>query len=232
MRAGRRKRLWMRLGGGVVLVSLLGGVALWWNLSNWQPNRAQYPLQGMEISAQDGLVNWQAVKAIKTDFVYLHASASAFGRDPQFVRNLEEARSVKLPVGAVHAYDPCQPADKQAANFVTIVPRDGELLPPAVELKRLGDDCPMPVNEAAIQSELTTFLNQVETHTGTSVVLKVSKDFEERYQVAAVIDRTLWLESIYFEPDYGQRPWALWTANPMLRTQALPNSVRWIVARP
>ena len=86
-----------------------------------------------------------------------------------------------MQVGAVHRYDPCQPADKQAANFVTTVPRDPKLLPPAVELDMLADDCPVKVSDAAVESELMTFLNQIETHTGKPAILKVSPSFEERY---------------------------------------------------
>ena len=84
-------------------------------------------LQGVEAGGEDEQVQWRAVKAIGADFAYLEASASAFARDPGFVRNLEEAKEAGLQVGAVHRYDPCQPADKQAANFVTVVPRDSDL---------------------------------------------------------------------------------------------------------
>jgi lysozyme len=104
------------------------------------------------VSAADGAIDWTALKAIGADFVYLDASASAFSRDPAFVANLEAARAARLKVGAVHLYDPCQPADKQAANFVTTVPRDADLLPPAVELDRLADDCPTKVGDAMVES--------------------------------------------------------------------------------
>ena len=42
----------------------------------------------------------------------------------------------------VHAYDPCVAAERQAGNFVTIVPRDPMLLPPAIALERLLDFMP------------------------------------------------------------------------------------------
>ena len=109
-------------------------------------------MQGAEIGARDGAVDWKALKAIGADFAYLEASASAFARDPAFVKNLEDARAAKLRVGAVHRYDPCQPAEKQAANFVTVVARDRTMLPPAVDLDMLADDCPIKVSDAAVES--------------------------------------------------------------------------------
>lgn len=222
----------LRLLGALVLVALIGGGYGWWHLHHWRPDRAAFRVQGVEIGAEDGEVDWRAIKAIGADFAYLDASASAFARDPAFVANLERARAAKLQVGALHRYDPCQPADRQAANFVMVVPRDASLLPPAVELDRLGDDCPVKVNDAAIQSELTTFLNQVETHTGKPALLKLSDRFENRYHVAGAIDRNLWLVRNRFQPDYAGRPWMLWTANDVLANEADGADLRWVVAQP
>ena len=222
----------LRLLGAALLLALAGGIWGTWHLHHWTPPRAVYKLQGVEIGADDGEVNWRAMKAIGADFAYLDASASAFARDRSFVQNLDGARAARLQVGAVHRYDPCQPADPQAANFVMMVPRDAAMLPPAVELDRLGDDCPVRVTDAAIQSELTTFLNQVETHTGKPALLKLTERFEKRYHLAGTIDRNLWLVRNRFEPDYAGRPWMLWTANDALVNEAEGSDLRWVVVQP
>ncbi|PLK26876.1 glycoside hydrolase family 25 protein [Novosphingobium sp. TH158] len=221
----------LRLAALVLLLALAGSVAMWWHLRSWQPPREQWPVQGVEVGSDDGPVDWTALKAIGVDFAYIDASASAFARDSGFAANLEGARAVGLQVGAVHEYDPCQPADRQAANFVTVVPRDAKLLPSAVSLDRLAEDCPSKVTEAAVESELTTFLNQVETHTGKPVILKLGAKFEARYHVAAAINRNLWLVRTRLEPDYAGRPWTLWTANSWLRTEATEKPLRWVAVQ-
>lgn len=224
--------MYLRLLGAAVLIALIGGGLGWWHLHHWRPERAVYRVQGVEVGAVDGEADWRALKAIGADFAYLDASASAFARDPSFSRNLEGARAAKLQVGALHRYDPCQPADRQAANFVTVVPRDPAMLPPAVELDRLGDDCPVKVSDAAIESELTTFLNQVETHTGKPAMLKLTARFESRYRIARAIDRNLWLVRTRFQPDYAGRPWTLWTANESFSSEASETDLRWVVLQP
>ncbi len=229
-RMGSRAR-WRAL-AALLLLALLGGAAGWWHLHHWRPERAAFPVQGVEVSAADGAVDWRAIKAIGADFAYLDASASAFARDPAFNANIEAARAAKVQVGAVHRYDPCQPADKQAGNFVTVVPRDAALLPPAVELDRTADDCPVKVSDAAVESELMTFLNQIETHTGKPALLKISKSFESRYHLAAAIDRNLWLERDRFQPDYAGRPFTLWTANQALVNEADDEPLHWVVVQP
>jgi lysozyme len=228
----RGSRTQLRLLGAVVLIASIGGGYGWWHLHHWRPELAVYRVQGVEIGAGDGDVDWPAIKAIGADFAYVDASASAFARDPAFVKNLDAARAAKLQVGALHRYDPCQPADRQAANFVTVVPRDATMLPPAVELDRLGDDCPVAVSDAAIESELTTFLNQVETHTGKPALLKLTDRFETRYHIAGAIDRNLWLVRNRFQPDYAGRPWTLWTANDALANEADGTDLRWVVVQP
>lgn len=232
MARGRSSRTRMRLAGAVLLVALLAGGYLWWHLHHWVPARAQFPVQGVEVGAEDGDVSWKAVKAIGADFAYLDASASAFARDPKFTRNLEEARAAKLQVGAVHRYDPCQPAEKQAANFVTVVPRDSTLLPPAIDLDRDAGDCPVKVSDAKLESELMTFLNQVEAHTGKPALLKLSPGFEKHYRIASAIDRNLWLTGDRFQPDYAGRPWTLWTANKAYANEAGEEPMRWVVVQP
>ena len=119
----------------------------------------------------------------------------------------------------------------QAANFVTVVPRDAHMLPPAVELTTLADHCLEPVPDAKVVSELMTFLNQIETHTGQAAVLKIGPGFEARYHIAHAIDRNIWVIRDRFEPDYAGRPFTLWTANAALTNAADDQPLRWVVVQ-
>jgi len=231
---GRKKRFstrW-RAAALVLLVALCGVGWAWWKQIHWTPDRAEYPMQGVLVGAGDGRTSFLAFRAVGADFAYLEASRGAKGRDAAFARNLEAVRASGLKFGAVHHYDPCVPADLQAGNFVTVVPRDETLLPPAIELEETTENCPRAVSDAAVESELTTFLNQVEGHAGKPALLKVSRAFEERYHLSIRIDRGLWLGGDRLQPDYAGRPWTLWTANSMLRTEASSAPVRWVVVQP
>lgn len=221
-----------RLVALVVLLACAAGGWLWWKAGHWTPSRGEYPAQGVLIGARDGEADFNALRAIGADFAYLEASDGAAGRDPAFAVNLRKVQEAGLMFGAVHAYDPCIAAERQAANFVTIVPRGETRLPPAIALDRLAEDCPDPMSEAAVESELTTFLNQVESHVGQPALLKLSTQFEERYHIASRIERGLWLERDWLQPDYGGRPWTLWTANSELRTAASSLPLRWVVLQP
>lgn len=221
-----------RFAAALLLVVLAGGAWLWWQARHWAPTRSEFPAQGVLVGARDGQADFHALKAIGADFAYIEASDGASGRDSAFAANFGRVADSGLRYGVVHAYAPCVPAEQQAANFLTTVPRDPALLPPVIELTRLAEDCEDPVSEAAVESELTTFLNQIEGHVGKPAVLKISPAFEERYHVAARLERNLWLERDWLQPDYAGRPWTLWTANSSLRTEASGTPLRWVVLQP
>jgi len=83
-----------------------------------------------------------------------------------------------------------------------------------------------------VESELTTFLNQIENHTGKAAILKLSRRFQQRYHVASALDRNLWLTGERIQPDYAGRPWTMWTANTRLVTDASAEPLRWVVVQP
>jgi lysozyme len=223
--------LWRASAAAVLVALLLAGWA-WWSLRDWRPAEEAFPDQGVAVSSRQGAINFRTVAAIGGSFAYLEASSGERGKDPAFVRNLARAREAGLQVGAVHRFDPCQKADGQSANFVTMVPRSADMLPPTVALSGTAEGCVTPVSEAAVESELMTFINQVERHSGTAVILKVYPEFEAAYGVSAKLERQLWVVRTRFEPGYTVRPWMLWSANEGLVTEAASEPLEWVVARP
>jgi len=223
------RRRWL---AALLLVVVVAGAMAWWQARTWTPSRDRYPVQGVWLDEHDGAIQWRLLRARGADFVYLTASEGPDRRDAAFADSLEAARGRGMQAGAVHVYDLCAPADAQAANFVTTVPRDARLLPPAVMLDIDSRSCPEPPGDAAMQSELTTFLNQVEKHAGKSAILMLSRGFESRYHTAAMIDRNIWVRQDFFAPGYAGRPWVMWTATDRLHLEAAAGPVRWIVVRP
>lgn len=221
-----------RIAAAVLLAVAVGGIWLWWTAQHWTPSRGEFPTQGVLVGAADGVVDFRALAAVGANFAYVEASEGERGRDAMLAENLRALTESGLPHGVVHAYDPCIPAERQAANFVTIVPRDTAMLPPVIALETSARDCADPVTEAGVESELTTFLNQVESHMGQPAILKLGSEFQERHPVAARIERNLWLDGAFLEPEYAGRPFTLWTANPRLWSEVTNQPVRWVVVQP
>ncbi|MDZ4306898.1 glycoside hydrolase family 25 protein [Allopontixanthobacter sp.] len=232
--ARKRKRSpWkLRLAAALALLAAAVGGYLWWQVNHWLPPEESYPDQGVVAGARDGVINFRTVRALGGSFAYLDASDGESGQDARFSRNFAAGLEANLQVGAVHAFDPCAMADGQSANFVTMVPRDSTLLPPAIELRKTADACEQRVSDAAVESELMTLINQIENHSGKAAILKIDPEFEARYGLASQFERNLWLTRTWIEPDYAGRPWLLWTANEALRSEASEDPVRWVVVQP
>jgi lysozyme len=234
--AKARPKRWLLVPALVVILGIAAFCGWRWAI-HWTPDRATYPVQGLWLDAGDGAVEWRTVKANGPgghgpDFVYLTASSGADRRDPAFAASFDAARALGLQVGAVHVYDLCAPADAQASNFVTTVPRDKRMLPTAIAIALDPGRCPDPPGEASIDSELTTFLNEVERHLGQPVILMPSAAAERRYHLAARVDRNVWVTGSYRVPSYASRPWVLWTATHRLRIPGIAGPVRWVVVQP
>lgn len=229
----RARRPWrLQFAALALLVALLAAAWYWWDIQSFAPDEGAFSEQGAAVNERQGLVGFETVSALGGSFAYLEASAGAQEQDARFSRNLAAARRAGLKVGAIHRFDPCIGADGQSANFVTMVPRDAALLPPAISLEFTAESCPETVSDAAVESELLTFINQVEMHTGKPVILRLSEEFEARYGIAARIERDLWLVRDRFVPRYAGRPWLLWTANRQRHTEAADEPIEWVVVQP
>ena len=216
----------------LLVVAVAAGAYAWHEGRSWRPDEEVWPDQGALVGAGDGAVDFGTIAGLGGRFVYLEASDGAGRKDIAFAQNFARARNAGLAVGATHRFDPCAVADGQSANFVTVVPRDGDLLPPAILLETTAEDCPSRVSDAAVQSELTTLVNQIEAHSGKPAILAPVEEFEAAYAPSRRFDRQLWLTRSWVEPDYASRPWLMWTANRWYKTEAAQEPLRWVVVRP
>lgn len=236
-RSGKRKRR-----GGLVrwllrLIAILALIAIgyaawfWWDMRSWRPADGDYPEQGAVIPSKADAINFTTLKAIGAQFVYLELQPAERELDDGFAARFLKARDSGLKVGVTLPFDPCLPADPQSARFTRMVPRSENLLPPAIAVTQIAEDCPKPVSDAAVESELLTLANQVEMHAAKPVILKISEEFEAKYKIAGTMDRELWLMRDRARPDYAPRPWLLWSANSQMESEASQAPLEWVVVQ-
>jgi lysozyme len=216
--------------GAIMLALLLAAYVVLSYVTGWAPSREDYPVQGIVVGEANGTPEWSELGATGVDFAYITAVEGARGRDARFQANLEAVQQAGIRFGALHHFDICRLASDQATLFITTVPRSERALPPAVQLD-FSDTCKDRPNRALILSELATFLNQIEAHSGMPAILLLTPEFEKEYQVSKAIDRNVWLEGNWFLPDYSARPWVMWTANTGRQVAGVEGPVRWVVVR-
>ena len=217
--------------GLIVIVLLIIALVLRNIAVGWAPPRDQYPVQGISVDESHGKIVWHVAGATGVDFAYLTATDGAEKRDDSFADNIKGARDAGVRYGALHEYSLCRLASDQATMFVTTVPRNENMLPPAVRLA-YHEKCGERPGRALVLSELNTFLNQIEAHTGKAAVIAVSPSLEADYNLASGINRTFWLEDNFFPPDYATKPWVMWRASDIRRISGVDGPVNWNVVRP
>lgn len=215
----------------LVLCAAILAASLWWYAGNWAPARAEYAVQGIDVSEANGAIDWAMVKARDVDFAYARATAGTDARDSRFADHWTAMADAGVARGALHVFSLCGTASAQAGSFVATVPRDPDVLPAAIDLD-FHEDCPARPAREVVIDEVRQLAAIIETHSGKPVVLRVSKAFEEQYQVSEAIPRSIWATGDYFKPEYGSRPWRMWRSNSRLRIDGIERPVNWSVVAP
>jgi lysozyme len=220
----RRLRIW----GGVILALALVGVCGWMFAIAWHPPRVDYATQGIDVSDEDGAIDWFTVKAGDVDFAYARATAGVDTRDALFADYWAGMYEAGVRRGAIHIFSLCRLATDQAAAFVAMVPRDADALPAAIDL-RFDEDCPARPEREVVLGEIRALASVIETHSGKPVILRIAPDFEARYQVSGAIDRPLWATGQFFVPHYFAKPWRMWQSSTIRRIDGVERPVNWNV---
>ena len=200
-----------------ILVSGAAGVSLVlltsaYFLGLWMPDNpelANYPIRGLDVSAHQGRVDWSSVAKSGIRFVYLKATEGGDFRDANFNENLSGAREAGLECGGYHFFGLKSPGLIQAENFIKTVPRKSVTLPPAVDLEFTGNSATRPSLEE-FQKQFGLFLNAIRVEYRREPVIYTSHDFSSRYLEGYSIQRP-WVRAVLFGPkDDEGNPWIFW----------------------
>lgn len=224
----RRGLIW---GGIILLILAVAGLFGWRFAVNWSPARTDYAVQGIDVSAASGAIDWAMVKARDVDFVYARATVGAATRDTGFTANWTGAGEAQIRRGAIHVFSLCAPAEAQAGAFVATVPRDPDALPAAIDLA-FQESCPARPSRDVVLTEIRRLASVIETHSGKPAILRVSPEFEAQYQVSGAIPRPLWSIGFFRAPDYFARPWTMWQSSTIRRIDGIEQPVNWNVVAP
>lgn len=197
---------------------------------HWTPSRSTYPVQGVDVSHHQGVIDWNSVAAAGANFAYIKASEGADMRDPAFATHWLEAGDAGLKRGAYHFFTLCRSGTEQATNFISIVERDESALPPALDLE-FGGNCQNRPDRTKLLQEIEIFIRMVEAHSGKPVILYLTGEFDEAYQISGAVNRPLWLRRLLLKPNYGARNWVMWQATNFRHVDGIKGRVDWNVLR-
>ncbi|MDE7426196.1 MAG: hypothetical protein K2M79_00150 [Muribaculaceae bacterium] len=168
--------------------------------------RSEFPIKGIDISAHNGNVDFEAVAADSVDFVYLKASEGNTFRDGSFADNYDKARAAGLPVGAYHFFRFECDGEAQARNMLQAVSYRRFQLPLAIDVEETGNGAGFDAEAVRVEvQKMMEYLRQ----SGYRVMVYTNKQGLAQYVPEVRGDSELWICSFTNPPLPGVE-WTLW----------------------
>jgi len=194
----RRRQRRVAISAAAVALKLLVIAALLFTGTLWPTRTAalRYPVQGVDVSAYQGTINWDVLASQDIDFAWIKATEGSSYQDPRFARNWAEAHDTELLVGAYHFLSVDSPGTDQAANVIATVSRNRGDLPVVVDVECYGEYCHTPPPAATVKEALDPLLLAIEEHYGRPAVLYATRDWYEQYLAGSYPDNPIWFRSV------------------------------------
>ncbi|OWK28210.1 GH25 family lysozyme [Sphingomonas mucosissima] len=212
----------------IAVLAVLGAFA-WREAVRWRPASETFAVQGVDVGEANGPVEWKVVAGAGADFAYANATYGARRRDRRFEENWQNMAAAGLRRGAVHVWSLCEPGVDQANAFNTMVPREDDALPVVIDFD-YAEGCGTRPERQALIDDVKHAATLIEAHTGKPVLLRVSRAFEDDYELSGAVPRPIWATGNFFKPYYAARPWRMWRASNIHRIDGIVGPVNWNVA--
>lgn len=208
-----------KLSAVIVLMSLLalaacqgGGVS---------PDASVYPVRGIDVSAHNGDIDFDAVAADSIRFVYLKATEGAEFCDALFARNYRQASSTGMKVGAYHFFRFDTPGHIQAYNFMNALEGKKMSLPPAIDVEDWNNAEDVPVKD--VVDQLASMVGVLKS-AGRRVVIYTNKKGYDTYIKGRFDSVKVWMCSLDGEPS-DSISWQLWQYSHRGRVRGISGNV-------
>ena len=177
-------------------------------------NPQSYPVQGIDASRWQGVIDWRKAALSGVSFAYLKATEGGDGLDPAFATNWQGAAGAGIPRGAFHFFYWCRPAAEQARWFIRHVPRSAGALPPVLDLEwtPFSPTCTQRPDGATVRSEALIFLRLLERHYGQRPIIYTSPEIYVDAGLSQLTGYEFWLRSTADRPSgtYPGQAWTFW----------------------
>ncbi len=218
---GRGRRRAAVLVAGLLVLALAGALGWFVALPHYRPSLQAGERYGIDVSNHQGAIDWSAVAGDDITSAYIKATEGETFVDERFAANWAGAASAGVRRGAYHFFSLCSPGASQAANFLRVVPKDPEALPPAIDLE--FGACKNRPDRTTVQREITAFIETVERELGTRVVVYALPSFSRTYPLPGQFVRERWVRRLFLRP--GRPDWSIWQVSDRARVDGVDGPV-------
>lgn len=175
------------------------------------PSETDYPIRGVDVSYYQGEIDWKVLEKEGISFAYIKATEGSGHTDIKFEKNWKAAKETDLKIGAYHFFSFESEGKAQAEHFISAVPKEEGMLPPAVDIEFYGDKFFNRPEAEETRKELQSLLDELENYYGVKPVIYATESSYSMYIRGAFDAYPLWIRNIYFSPNLGMPgKWTFW----------------------
>lgn len=174
------------------------------------PDPAQYPVRGIDLSAHNGTIDFNRMASDSLDFVILKATEGASFQDRRFNNAYRQARTAGVKtIGAYHFFRFDTDGGRQAFNFLSSIRGKQLDMPVIIDVEEWTNSVRIPTS--IIVDRIKEFVNIMALN-GHNVMFYTNKKGYERFIKGRFESHPLWICS-FSDPPLGRRRdnrWHLW----------------------
>lgn len=213
MKAVFLRRKWLSLALALLFAAGLTVFLLIWNgvilLNN--PSRERYPVRGVDVSAYQGLIEWETLADQDISFAFIKATEGSSFTDARFAYNYEQAQKTDLRIGAYHFFSFDSPGEAQAKHYIETVPKIDGMLPPVIDVEFYGGKKKDPPVQETVRGQLSVMLGLLREQYGCTPILYATEDTYKRYLANHFPECDIWIRGVYASPYLADgRNWTFW----------------------
>ena len=201
--------------GLIIFVLVCGGVFfyLFYNGIILINNRyiKEYPIRGVDVSSYQGNIDWDVLAGNGIKFAFIKATEGSTHIDSYFMQNYEDAVKNDLRIGAYHFFSFDSPGSTQAQNYISVVPKDYDMLPPVADVEFYGDKTKYPPDKNDVTKELSEFLLIIEEYYEKKPIIYATEKTYMLYISGDFNDYSIWIRNVISRPSLADnRSWTFW----------------------
>ena len=171
----------------------------------------KYPVQGVDVSHYQGIIDWEVLAGENIDFAFIKATEGSGTQDTRFEYNWEEAHKTDLKVGAYHFFSFDSEGSTQADNYIATVPVNDNALPPVIDVEFYGDKKDNSPKLEDVKEQLGVLISRLENTYGKTPIIYCTYSTYVRYIKDNFDECTLWIRNTYYKPGvFDGVDWTIW----------------------
>lgn len=196
----------------LIAVSIIIAMLLYFGILHFNnPSFEQYPVQGVDVSSYQGIIDWNMLSQQNISFAFIKATEGSTFVDERFQYNWDEAVKTDLWVGAYHFFSFESEGTKQAEHFILTVGSLDHCLPPVIDIEYYDIESDMSFSKEKIKHEIKDFVQIIKDYYGVYPILYVTQKTYNDLIRDNIVDCPLWVRSVYCKPKFIENNnWTFW----------------------